>query len=187
MLVVMIRFYYSVMCYLFLENDSSCPGWLEKSHFNKGKISTHLQALKTKVVTREEMAVFEQIEELFGNTTLPKKGKLVQAFTHLRLMLTLEVDTIITEVARAVFEELENCVDVGNIEKCWYPWSQRIKLSVSNVIKMEKVLGYVKVNNTLHQLCAQYKDKVETDFKNEESSISMAIQDHCVSRKRRFQ
>jgi len=184
MLLVLIRYYNSILRFLFLEDESSFPECFDASFFSKSNISQHVQQLHGKGATERELALFSQIEKIFSNKSTPNKSTVLKLFKDMRLMLTSEIDNIITTVARTALEESEKCVMVGTVEACWDPWSQRLKNAATYMTIMEKA-PYKAVNNSdensqLQLLSSIYDKHVNSLQGREVEALSCKILDSVV-------
>ena len=61
----------------------------------------------------------------------------MQGFVDLRLILTANIDNIITTIARTTLEEFEKCINIGDVETGWLPWAKRLKQSSAYMRTME--------------------------------------------------
>ena len=189
MLFTLIKYYYSVLRFLILDDISHFPQCFEVQFFTKVKISEHLADLRTKGITEPEEQLFQQIERMFALKTLPTKKIIGQMFTELRLMLTTEIDNIITSAARTVLEELEKSVIIGSIELCWDQWSDRFQMSARYMHKMSTSTcmgapASVSIDDQFQIIYNNYDTYLQGGKNGEEKgTLSDTIQDtNCIDR-----
>lgn len=138
---------------------------------------------------KREVVLFERIEKMLSVKTLPTKKIIEQIFTELRLMLTTEIDNIITSAARTVLEELEKSVIIGSIEECWDQWSERFQMSSTYMHKMSSTTSTdeqdnVSIDDQFQILYNNYDVHVHGEANHEEMcNIVNKIQDTtCMDR-----
>lgn len=187
MLLVLIRYYYAVLRYLFLMDASFLPEFFDSSFFCKTTVSTHVEELRRKGLTKKEESLIFRIERIMSKKSIPNKNVIVNVFKDMRLMLTPQIDLIVTIMARTVLEEAEKCVNVGTVEECWTPWSQRIQRSSSYMKQMEKetcnVIDSVSINDSFEILCVRYDKYIESTRKKEQKTLRSTFHDEYLMKR----
>jgi len=183
MFLVLIKYYYSILRYLFLDDGSHMPTFLENEYFILSDIRTHVEELQSKGATPSELQCFSKIERLVALKSPPTKQIIIQGFKELRLLLTANIDSIITTIARTTLEDSEKCINVGTKELSWLPWAQRLQQSSTYMTRMENEsfidTNMIHVNKSFQILCNAYQTQVQSsDIK--ESLITKLVDPHIL-------
>ena len=144
--------------------------------------------MRVKGLTEHEDKLFQRIQHMFSLKNLPTKTIIAEIFTDLRLMLTAEIDNIITSAARTVLEEIEKSVVVGSIEECWDQWSARLELSATYMLDMSAstCLGEqdnISIDDQFQIIYNNYHSHLQGEERGEEKlNLADIVQDTMIDR-----
>ena len=110
---------------------------MKNEYFILSDIRTHVDEFQSKGATPSELQCFSKIEKLLALKSPPTKQIIIQGFKELRLLLTANIDSIITTIARTTLEDSEKCINVGTKELSWFPWAERLQQSSTYMTRME--------------------------------------------------
>lgn len=186
MFLVLIRYYYSVLRFFFLGDSSQMPQFFESDFFQLTSIRANVEQFQKKGATSTEERIFAKIEWILALKAPPSKKQILDGFKDLRLMLTPQIDDIITTVARTALEESEKCVNLGTIETCWSPWAERLQKSSTYMTHMEEGTfideDMHKVNMSLKILSDCYSRHVQKKSSDEVESLIYKLKDSHIDR-----